>query len=98
MAGAAAAGSAFGPWGAAAGAVLDLMSAPSNAQPAGPSGANSGGSNVFDSSGWTVATGKSSAVGDPTTSALAASVTSNPWIMGAALAAVVLIAVVWIKK
>lgn len=46
--------------------------------------------NVFDSSGWTVATGGSSASGNPTS--------SNPYLIGAAILAATLIAIVWLKK
>ncbi len=89
MAGAAAAGAAFGPWGMAAGAAVDLMGSGSGAAPAGPSQAKS--DNVFDSSGWTVATAGSKASSAP-------AATSNPWLIGGALVAVALIALVWIKR
>lgn len=57
--------------------------------PIGPSAAQS--DNVFDSSGWTVATGGSKASGAP-------SAASNPWLIGAAVLAITLVAVVWLKK
>lgn len=84
-----AAGSAFGPWGAAAGAAIDMFggSGGGGSSPAGPSGASS--DNVFDSSGWTVATGGSKA---------GAAGTANPYLIGAGILAVTLLAILWIKK
>lgn len=66
-------------------------SARAPSMPVGYSSANSGGSNVFDSSGWTVATGKSSASGAP-------AATQNPWLIGAAVLAASLVLIVWLKK
>jgi hypothetical protein len=50
-----------------------------------PSGARS--DNVFDSSGWVVSTGSSTAGG-----------AVNPYLIGAALLAATLIAIVWLRK
>lgn len=80
-----AAGSAFGPWGAVAGGLLDVAASPGS--PAAPAVAQS--DNVFDSSGWTVSTGSSKA---GTAAAL------NPWLIGGGILAAALVLIVWMKK
>lgn len=73
-----------------ASAAVSAMFGPSGVTsgPIGPSSARS--DNVFDSSGWTVATGGSNATGAP--AAL------NPWLIGAGILAASLMVIVWIKK
>lgn len=53
---------------------------------AAPSGAQS--DNVFESSGWTVATGGSSA----------SATALNPWLVGAGIAAATLVILAWMRR